>query len=98
MHLSDTGGCIAPPNEVAVLALNGTTLANITSFSSVPGTLSFPLPAVDFEATNPSWAIQDSPRFVPAAGGVVPPTTPVPAALVNTSGYVILHAATHNAR
>ena len=74
--LTCAGGkrCVAPPNEVAVLTLNGTTLANITSFGSVPGTLSFPLPSVDFAAANPSWAIKDSPRYIPAAGGVVPPT------------------------
>jgi hypothetical protein len=102
-----SGGEFAPPaptpapppdHTISIIAKdNVTVLMRPTAFRSVPSKLSFPMPADFNEHKLLSWAIRDSPRFVPSVDGVVPPAAvgeKIDPLLANTSGFDLRNAAT----
>jgi hypothetical protein len=96
------GPCIKPIPTISVIAQdNVTVLMEPTKYrdgaGSVPASLQFPMPADFNDGKLLSWTIRDSPRFVQASDGVVPPGAvgeKIDPLLVNTSGFDLRNAAT----
>jgi hypothetical protein len=90
----------APPADYTISIIsqdNVTVLMQKTKCRAVSTSLHFPMPADFNDGKLLSWAIRDSPRFVPSTDGVVPPGAvgeKIDPLLVNTSGFDLRNAAT----